>query len=213
MTGDEGDGVEEEPPRRSQGGEHDPGDRRPMARAALNWAELSVMALSRSSRGTSSVTYACHAGMLRPLAAAASVTRTSRRRHRVAAGEPDDPEDGGDTAWTIWVTISSRRRAWSSARDPAIGPTSTVGNMLRNAVIPSSESPPVSWAPGSDPRADARDECARPEERGKSRWRGCGRRREGPVPERLPARLRGRRPSRRPRVLRGSPGTIRLRGA
>ncbi|MEA3055237.1 MAG: hypothetical protein QOD30_669, partial [Actinomycetota bacterium] len=40
---------------------------------------------------------------------------------------------------------SRRRRACRSASEPAIGPTSTVGNMLRKAVRPSSDLLPVSW--------------------------------------------------------------------
>ena len=95
----------------------------PKARAALNWAEFSVTALSSASRGTSSETNACHEPIISPantpeVAAMAMITPGDR------TPAPQAPHRAIATAaWAVDMTSSTVRRSKRSARVPPTGPS------------------------------------------------------------------------------------------
>ena len=68
----------------------------PKARAALNCAELRVTALSRCSRGTSSVTNACHEAMPRPAAKPFSSSSTRIDGDAAHPGRPGHGQQQGE---------------------------------------------------------------------------------------------------------------------
>ena len=99
----------------------------PKARAALNWAELRVTALSRASRGTNSETKACQAGALMPVitppvATRPMITGTDARPELQAT-----PMAMATTAMALCVTNRMRRRSRRSASEPPSGDMSAIG--------------------------------------------------------------------------------------
>ena len=117
----------------------------PKARAALNWAELSVTALRRASRGTSSDTNACQAGALMP------VTTPPRATSAMIAGTDARPVTHttpivtARTAMALWVHISTRRRSRRSASVPPKGDRTAIGASWLNAATPTQVEECVSW--------------------------------------------------------------------
>ena len=115
----------------------------PSARAALNWALLSVTACSSRSRGTSSVTNDCQIGVLSP--PASPDTNASAAIHAVVA-EPDATiaySARAHAACAIWQTTSSARRGNRSASVPPTRPISMNGTYWKKPVTPTSPARPV----------------------------------------------------------------------
>ena len=82
----------------------------PSARAALNWALLSVTAFRRTSRGTSSVTNDCQIGVFTP---PANPDRNASADSDAMVADPDATSAqsaNAQTAWPAWAAIRSVRR-------------------------------------------------------------------------------------------------------
>ena len=115
----------------------------PMARAALNWVELRMTALRRSSLGTSSLTNACHDAMpieaIVPLIATVAVIvhgdvhPATHSTHNASAVKPSN----------VWLTRSTDRRGKRSATEPASGASTTPGANWANVANPTHAALPV----------------------------------------------------------------------
>ena len=121
-----------------------PARKGPSARAALNWALLSVTALRRTSRGTSSVTNDCQIGVFTP---PASPDRNASADSEAMVADPDATSAHSANAQAAWPTcaaISSVRRGYRSASVPPTRPITMNGTYWKNPVMPTSPALPVS---------------------------------------------------------------------
>jgi hypothetical protein len=106
----------------------------PAARATLNWTEFSVTAFWRKSRGTSSGTIDCHAGVFNAMTTPPPSDSTNSTQYDASPASHSAHNANACTIRSDCVTSSRRRRGNRSASAPPRGPSRRSGTTVMKAI-------------------------------------------------------------------------------